>query len=74
MLNKWPEVKRKIENAFKLSSSLTGASTVDAGDSPSIGSRSFNNSGGGGSDTYSNSQSTTMKAPKIQLKTFGNFK
>ncbi len=62
VLNRWPEVKTKIENAFKLSTSVTGS---------------------GGSGLSSTGQSTgspltvqpgQSKAPKIQLKTFGNFK
>ncbi len=62
VLNRWPEVKTKIENAFKLSTNAGGLS----GGSGAVQS--------GTAGQVSSTQSGQSKAPKIQLKTFGNFK
>ena len=63
VLNKWPGVKTKIEDAFKLSTSLGG------------GVNSVQPSASTAAVTATNSVvSSQAKAPKIQLKNFANFK
>jgi len=61
VLNRWPEVKTKIENAFKLSTNSGSGGGSGAVQSVTAG-------------QVSSTQSVQSKAPKIQLKTFGNFK
>lgn len=73
VLNKWPEVKTKIENAFKLSSSLNN--TNSSGTNQHAVSKCYNQTNLANSSSSSTSHSSSQsKAPKIQLKTFGNFK
>ena len=63
VLNKWPGVKTKIENAFKLSANL------------GVGANSVQSPRGTTATVTSNSAvSSQAKAPKIQLKNFANFK
>ena len=68
VLNKWPEVKTKIENAFKLSASEQ--QTPKAQNSMSVNQRQV----GQVNVITPSVTSSQSKAPKIQLKTFGNFK
>lgn len=76
VLNKWPEVKTKIENAFKVSTSLSSVASSSSG--VVVGAKSFgsNSKNERAPQSSKNGSSTTSqsKAPKIQLKTFGNFK
>lgn len=69
VLNKWPEVKTKIENAFKLSAAEQTPKPIN---STSI--HQGHRQSGQVNATASNNSSSQSKAPKIQLKTFGNFK
>lgn len=78
VLGKWPEVKTKIENAFKLAANTTS----NAGNVPSQprqSSLASNGASHSSSKPASNSSGFSadgqrVKGPKIQLKTFGNFK
>lgn len=60
VLSKWPNIKTKIENAFKMSTAQASSQT--------------SNSTASSFQQTSQSATATSKAPKIQLKNFANFK
>ncbi len=71
VLGKSPEVKVKIENAFKLAANTSSGNAATRQSFQSNGSYNTNNSG---ASSNTSGPSSAGKAPKIQLKTFGNFK
>ena len=73
VLNKWPNIKVKIENAFKMSTTTTASSSSATNPaSPSV----YNSSShlANNLNQPSTPGSGSSKAPKIQLKNFANFK
>lgn len=76
VLSKWPEVKAKIENAFKLAANTSRAG--NAANQPARQSVQASNgassSGAGQVGSGFSADGQRAKGPKIQLKTFGNFK
>jgi len=75
VLNKWPNIKTKIENAFKMSTTTTTTSVSTNLASPSVNTNSNNNSSSQlAANKYSSTPGVGSKAPKIQLKNFANFK
>ena len=75
VLNKWPNIKVKIENAFKMSTTTATASSSLSATNPA--SPSVNNSSSHLANNLNQSStpgSGSSKAPKIQLKNFANFK
>ena len=72
VLNKWPELKTKIENAFKLSVNSNTSTSPEPVSTTNSQHSQVTNVKEVSLGTPASSQKT--KAPKIQLKTFGNFK
>lgn len=83
VLGKWPEVKTKIENAFKLAANTSSAGnvanqparqSVQASNGASSSGPSNGDSKPARSGSGFSADGQRAKGPKIQLKTFGNFK
>ncbi len=77
VLNKWPNIKVKIENAFKMSTTTTASSSSSSLSATNPASPSVNNSSSHLANNLNQSStpgSGSSKAPKIQLKNFANFK
>ena len=74
VLNKWPQIKTKIENAFKMSSSSSSSDSKTTAYYSNVVSTGPANQFQFNNTNSSSTPGPSSKAPKIQLKNFANFK